>query len=99
MTTTHTLPDGNIITVEGTARHGCVEALFQPGRYGLGDVPGVSDAVLAAVMVRCRRSPLSAFNPKCGTVLQNPPTFCFPLPQSKRISPPKQTTQLVLACA
>lgn len=47
--TTHTLPDGNVITVDGAARLGCVEALFQPGRYGLGDVPGVSDALLAAV--------------------------------------------------
>ena len=64
MTTTHTLPDGNVITVEGTARHGCVEALFQPGRYGLGDVPGVSDAVLAAVMVRCHLLSAFCFPPK-----------------------------------
>jgi hypothetical protein len=50
MTATYTLPDGNVVTVHGAARLGCVEALFQPARYGLGDRAGVSDALLAAIM-------------------------------------------------
>lgn len=50
MTTTHTLPDGNVITVDGAARHGIVESLFQPKKYGLREGPGLSDALHASVM-------------------------------------------------
>ena len=49
MTTTHTLPDGNVITVDGAARHGCVEVrLPLPGGVRVGCHSRLSDWIIPA---------------------------------------------------